>query len=71
MFRKVEMDFDPQTLQPKPGFVFVMHPDTAASMVPKVKEWEKDPTIKAEYERIIAVKREEWRDREANRKLVD
>ena len=71
LFRKVQMDFDPQTLQPKPGFTFVMHPDTAASVVPKVKEWEKDPRLKAEYERILAEKREEWRDREANRKLVD
>ena len=71
LFRKVERDFDPQTLQPKPGFVWVMHPDMAASVVPKVKEWEKDPAFNAEYERIMAVKREEWRDREANRKLVD
>jgi hypothetical protein len=71
VFRRVQMDFDPQTLQPKPGFVWAMHPDTAASVVPKVKEWEKDPAFNAEYERIMAVKREEWRDREANRKLVD
>jgi len=55
----------------KPGFVWVMHPDMAASVVPKVKEWERDPVFSAEYERIMAVKREEWRDREANRKLVD
>ena len=70
VFRQVEMDFDPQTLQPAPGRVWVMHPDTAASVVPKVKEWEKNPAYKAEYERIMAVKRGEWRDREANRKLV-
>jgi len=71
VFRRVQMDFDPATLQPKPGFVWVMHPDMAASVVPKVKEWEKDPAFNAEYERIMAMKREEWRDREANRKLVD
>ena len=71
VFRLVEMDFDPQTLRPKPGHVIAMHPDIAASVIPKVKEWEKDPKHKEEYERIIAVKREEWRDREANRKLVD
>ena len=35
VFRKVEMDFDPVTLMPKPGFVWVMHPDTAAAVVPK------------------------------------
>ena len=71
VYRKVEMDFDPQTLQPKPGFVWTMHPDMAASVVPKVKEWEKNPAFKAEYERIMTVKRREWRDRETNRKLVD
>ena len=71
VFRRVQMDFDPETLQPKPGFVWVMHPDMAASITPKVKEWERDPAFNAEYERIMAMKREEWRDREANRKLVD
>ena len=67
VFRKIEMDFDPQTLQPTVGHVQVMHPDMAT----KVKEWEKNPVFKAEFEQIMAVKREEWRDREANRKLVD
>ena len=71
VYRKVERDFDPQTLQPKPGFVWAMHPDVAASVIPKIEEWEKDPAFKAEYERIMTVKREEWRDREANRKLVN
>ena len=71
VLRRVEMDFDPQTLQPKPGWVWVMHPDMAASVVPKVNEWEKDPVFNAKRERIMVVKREEWRDREANRKLVD
>ena len=71
VYRTLEMDFDPQTLQPTPGHVWVMHPDMAASVVPKVKEWEKNPAFKAKYERIMATKREEWRDREANRKLVD
>ena len=71
LFRKVQMDFDPHTLQPSPGFTFVMHPNTAASVIPKVKEWETDPRFNAEHERILAEKREEWRDREANRKLVD
>jgi hypothetical protein len=71
VIRRVQMDFDPNTLEPAPGFVWVMHPDTAASVVPKVKEWEKDPEFKAHYEQVMGVKREEWRDREANRKLVD
>jgi hypothetical protein len=70
VFRRVQMDFDPQTLKPKPGFVWVMHPDMAATVIPKAKEWEKDQAFNEEYERILATKREEWRDREARRKLV-
>ena len=68
-FRQVEMDFDPQTLKSKT--TIVMHPKAAAFLVPKIKEWENDPKFKAKHERIMAVKRKEWRDREANRKLVD
>ena len=71
LYRKIEIDFDPKTLQPKPGFVCSMPPDMADSVIPKVKEWKKDPAFKAKYEQIMAVKREEWRDREANRKLAD
>ena len=71
LFRKVEMEFDPQTLKLSRGSTFIMNPKMAAEVVPKVKEWEKDPKYKAEYERVMTVKREEWRGREANRKLVD
>jgi len=70
LFRRIQMDFDPVTLQPLPGWMFVMHPDLAQKIVPKVKAWEQDPTFKAEYEEIIQHNREEWRAREANRKLV-
>ena len=70
IFRKVEMDFDPKTLKLLPGFSFVMHPEMAAKVIPKMQEWEKDPEFNAKHERIIATKREEWRDREARRKLV-
>jgi hypothetical protein len=71
VFRTIQMDFDGRTGEPAPGYVWVMHPEMAASVLPKVKEWETDPKFNAEYNRIIALKREEWRDREANRKLVD
>lgn len=33
--------------------------------------WEKDPVFKARFDAIITKKREEWRARESNRKLVD
>ena len=70
IFRKVEMDFDPKTLKLLPGFTFVMHPEMATKVVPKVQEWENDPEFNAKYEHIMATKRGEWRDREARRKLV-
>lgn len=70
VFRRIQMDFDPKTLQVAAGFQWVMHPETAAKVLPKVKEWEKDPAFNARYEQIISAKREEWRDREARRRLV-
>ena len=70
MLSKVQMEFDPATEQPI-GHSFVMHPDTAAKIIPKVKAWEQDPAFVAEHERILAKKREEWRARENRRKLVD
>ena len=70
ILRKVDMDFDPKTLKLLPGFSFVMHPETAATVVPQMQEWERDPKFTAKHEGIMATKREEWRDREARRKLV-
>jgi hypothetical protein len=70
MLSKVEMEFDPATGEPM-GHSWVMHPDTAAALVPKIKAWESDPAFVAEHERILALKREVWRAREDRRKLVD
>lgn len=71
VLRRVAMDFDPKTLEIAPGFMWVMHPDMAAKVVPRMQEWEKDPEFNAKHERLMELKREEWRDREARRKLVD
>lgn len=70
MLSKIQMEFDPATGKPT-GHVFSMHPDTAAKVIPKLQAWEQDPAFKEEYERILETKREEWRDREDRRKLVD
>jgi hypothetical protein len=70
LISRVQEDFDPKTLEREPGAVFVIDPETAAKILPKVKEWEQNPEFKAKLERITNRKREEWRDREANRKLV-
>lgn len=70
MMAKVEWSFDPETEEPT-GMSFVMHPDTAAKIIPLVKEWEQKPEFKARYEQLVERKREEWRARENRRKLVD
>ena len=70
MIDKVQMDFDPETGLPV-GQAFVMHPNIAAKVIPKLRAWEQDPAFKAQYERIMTRKREEWRAREDRRKLVD
>jgi hypothetical protein len=65
VLRKVQMDFDSRTGRPAPGFSWVMHPDIAAKIIPKIKEWEKDPVFNAEHEQIMSEKREERRARDA------
>ena len=40
MLSKVDMEFDPQTEQPT-GMSFVMHAETAATLVPQMQEWER------------------------------
>jgi hypothetical protein len=67
---KMQMEFDPASGEPV-GQSFVMHPDTAAKLIPRMKEWEKDPQFVAEHARLLDKKRQEWRDRENRRKLVD
>jgi hypothetical protein len=71
LLRKVELEFDPATGEIAPGFAFVMHPDTAKSVVERVNEWEKDPNFIIAHEALMKKKKEEWIDRENRRTLVD
>ncbi|HKW73934.1 MAG TPA: hypothetical protein VJN64_00285 [Terriglobales bacterium] len=65
----MEINFDPETLQPT--FVIVIHPDLTPAMM-KVKDTvENDPNFKRRYDDLIARKLKDWRDRESNRRLVD
>lgn len=70
MERKIEMEFDPSTLEPK-GLMFVMHPTQAERWRKLAAEWEKDPQFQSERKRIREMKIEEWRARENRRQLVD
>jgi len=70
MERRIEMDFDAETLEPK-NLVYVMHPSQAKRIKALSEEWEKDPEFIAEQKRIRQTKIEEWRARENRRQLVD
>jgi len=69
IFKGMEMDFDLQT--GKPEITFIAHPVMAEKMVKLWNEWEKDSEFMKRYEEALAEKREEWRDRESRRKLVE
>lgn len=49
----------------------VLHPDAWDAVKDEVAGWEDDQDFKREYERLIERKREEWREGESRRKLVD
>lgn len=70
MERRIQMEFDPETLQPK-NLVFLLHPDQVETFKAQAEEWEKDPEFVAERKRIRQRKLEEWRARENRRKLAD
>ena len=66
---KVSIDFDDDG---KPDFPScVVAPELYGYIKAHAPEWEADPAFQARHAEIIARKREEWRDRESNRKLVD
>ena len=70
MERRIEMDFDPVTSEPK-NLVLVFHPSQIERLKKLSVEWEKDPEFRAELGRIRQQKIEEWRARENRRQLVD
>ena len=70
MQRRIEVEFDPVTLEPK-NMVIVLHPSQVESFKAQVDEWEKDPEFVKEMESIRAKQIEDWRARENRRTLVD
>jgi hypothetical protein len=69
MLEKIELSFDDAGNWQPP--TITLHPETAEKVIPKLKESENDPAIKARMDAIIERKRGEWRAREARRTLVD
>jgi len=68
MIERMEMGFDKRG---KPTHTFITHPDMAKAIMAKMGEWEKDDAFQRKYKELMQRKREEFRDRESNRKLVD
>jgi hypothetical protein len=71
MLEKVQIDFDASGRPETSGTRLVMHPEMAARVIPLMKQWESDESFQRRYRELMLRKRNEWRDRESNRKLVD
>jgi hypothetical protein len=71
MLETVQIDFDEVGRPDISGRRMVMHPDQAERVRALMEQWEKDESFQQRYRDIMLKKREDWRDRESNRKLVD
>lgn len=65
-----QQEFDPETGEPSGG-MFVVHPDVAEKLIPKIQEWDKDPEFRRRAEAIKQKQFLAWRDRESRRHLAD
>ena len=71
MMEKIQIDFDSSGRPDTSGARLVMHPDMAERVIPLMAQWENDAAFQERYREMMLRKRNEWRDRESNRKLVD
>jgi len=67
----VEIDFDELGRPDIAAMRMVMHPDQAERVRVLMDQWQEDESFQQRYKEIMLKKRDEWRDRESNRKLVD
>jgi len=70
MMEKADMGFEPDGT-PSPRQLVVGSPEAARRASDQMREIEADPTLKRRYTDIVECKRQEWRDREAARNLVE
>jgi hypothetical protein len=64
MLENVHMEFGP-------GGELIGQFVTSEPIAKIMNEWQKDPAFLARYEELLNRKRDDWRNRESNRKLVD
>ena len=68
LLEKIWIDFDDKGKPHIP--TLVVSPETGIQLKQKFAEWAKDPVHERKFEELMERKREEWNDRESNRKLV-
>jgi hypothetical protein len=69
VLEKIELDFDEHG---KPhGLTMVVGTKVAEALRTLIPKWEADTELNTRYQDLMKKKREEWRDRESRRKLVD
>lgn len=66
---KMQMEFDERGELIPP--TVMLHPNMWKAIKDKVAGWEHNPEYGARHRQLIERKREEWREREGRRKLVD
>ncbi|HVW07587.1 MAG TPA: hypothetical protein VHC90_03340 [Bryobacteraceae bacterium] len=71
LLEKLQVDFDDLGRPDTASTRLVMHPDMAERVIPLMEAWEADENFQQRYRDLMLRKRDEWRDRESNRKLVD
>ena len=64
MLEKVEMEFGPDNQ-------LIGRFQTSPEIANVIRKWREDPSFMAKYQELLNRKRDAWRDRESNRKLVD
>jgi hypothetical protein len=67
MLERLPLSFDADG--PRLG-LFITHPQQSAAAAAMLRSLEEDPELRMEYHRILEQKREQWRAREASRRLV-
>ena len=71
LLETVQIEFDSHGRPDISGTRLVMPPEDAERVQSLIAQWQNDESFQRRYTEMMLRKREEWRDRESNRKLVD
>lgn len=70
MINKILIDFDDDTESPEMPIIYV-HPSQTLQVKKLMEDAKNSPEFDKKFKSLMETKKKEWRDREANRKLVD